>query len=84
VIVTDTSSKALMAKGLTEHDAAEVQNFARFLSEVGPAPDPSPRTIQSGKPHRYPPGWFPYMLGFGPPPPEGLQHLPVTAWTLPG
>jgi hypothetical protein len=59
------------ARQLTVQDRREVEAFARFL-EV--APDRGPVPV----------GWIPYCLGEGPPPPPCFDHVPVTAWTVPG
>lgn len=65
----------LMHEGvLTARDVMEIRTFARFLNMVGP---PGECRIA-----RDIPGWIPYCLGFVPPP-EGMDRVPVTAWTLP-
>jgi len=60
---------------LTPQDAGEVRAFARFLSVVGA---PGERNIRGDIP-----GWLPYCLGTGPPPPVGMDGVPLTAWTCP-
>lgn len=61
---------------LTPRDRAEVDAFRRFLA-LGLGPYDG-REI----PRRFP-GWLPYVLGFGPPPPVGLDAEHPTAWTYP-
>lgn len=49
--------------------------FQRLMREVGPP--------VRGAMLRHP-GWIPYVLGFGPEPPEGQGDTHPTAWSLPG
>jgi len=60
---------------LSGQDANEVRSFARFLSVIGA---PGERDIR-----REIPGWLPYCLGMGPPPPPEMDAVPWTAWTMP-
>jgi len=56
-------------------DPDPVAEFGRFLRVLGPVEGASLwKNV----------GWLPYALGFGPSPPEGMDDVPITAWTLPG
>lgn len=63
--------------GATARDRYEARTFARYL-RLGLGPD------EPGELRRRAPGWIPYVLGLGPPPPEGMDAEHPTAWTLPG
>lgn len=70
-----TIEEQLAAKQIGETDRRAILAFQRFLREVGNKPMPGVL--------RDHPGWLPYVLGTGPPPPEGLGGLPLTAWRWP-
>lgn len=76
------STDELQRKGkldrLSGNDIREIRTFERFLRAID-----HPPPVTRGDFSCRLPGWVPYMLGVGPAPPEGHDHLPVTAWRLP-
>lgn len=76
--MTDPDGGHLLAttRTLSDHDRREVVAFKRFLS-LGIRPNDAARV------RREFPGWLPYVLGWGPPPPEGFDDVPVAAWPVP-
>lgn len=78
MIVRDEAHlEELVAAGrLTAHDAGEVRALQRYLAlELEP-----PFGGDEAAAH---PGWVPYVYGIGGAPPEGLDDVPLTAWTWP-
>lgn len=68
------------AAGGTDRDVDEVLAFSRFLA-LGARPALPGQEVARGE--AIPQGWVPYVLGLGPAPPDELDDVRVTAWTMP-